>query len=365
MKFICEQAELAKILQITSKALATKSTLPILTGIYLEIHNNILKCLATNLELIIETQLTNFQVIKAGKVVIPGRTFVDIIKHLPARPVELEYITEKNLFNINCDKSSYQLNVLSAEEFPDFSEEEPDELFTIPGTELKEGIKQTIYATITDENRPFLSSILWEVADNKLRLVATDINRLALKDISVNENITKTALVPVRAMKEIASIFDNNLEEPLQIKINDKAIFIKNGAISFASRLVDTKFPKYQQVVPQEFGGSFVCDRSSFIEALERTLLVSSSVKINISDQGMRITSKEPDKGIAYEEVSIDFTGVEMEIGFNVKFLLEFLRSITSEKVIVKYIQEQKPVLMQGQTLNDYLYIVMPLKLAN
>lgn len=364
MKIVCIQDELSRFLQIVVRAIATKTTLPILTGILLEAKENTLKCVATDLEIAIEVNVPNIQIIDSGSVVLSGKTFVDIIKHLPQVPVEIEFDENAKMVSITSRHSVYQIPVLPVEEFPTLPELKSGDKVEVNGEDLKEAIHQTIFATLADDPRPFLSSILWEITPEKIRLIATDVNRLAIKDIQVKSEIQKAALVPVRALREIANIFSGNNGANVDVYITDKMIFIQGSGIKFSSRLVEAQFPRYEQVIPKEFTGNAVIDRSEFIEALERTALVSNSIKINLTGSNMVIHAKEPDKGNCKEEVSIEVNGKDIEIGFNVRFLLDFLRSVHDNKIIFKYVQEQKPAVMQGQENGDYVYIVMPLKLS-
>jgi DNA polymerase III subunit beta len=364
LKIICLQDELARFLQIVSRAIAVKSTLPILTGILIETKEDGLRCVATDLEIAIEVKVPNIQIITPGSVVLPGKTFVEIIKHLPQVPVEIELDENAKMVSITSRNSSYQLPVLPIEEFPALPEFKEGEKVEISGEILKEAIHQTIYATLAEDPRPFLSCILWEISPDRLRLVATDVNRLAIKDLPVKSSINGTALVPVRTLREIANIFGTGSSEELTISLSNKLIFITGSGVTFSSRLVEAQFPRYEQVVPKDFIGNCNVNRSELIAALERTALVSNSIKVNISNKGMIITAKEPDKGRSYEELMADFTGNEIEIGFNVRFLLDFLKSVDSEQILFKYLQDQKPVLMQGQAIDDYIYVVMPLKLS-
>jgi DNA polymerase-3 subunit beta len=363
MKIVCIQDELSRFLQIVVRSIATKTTLPILTGIYLEAKDNTLQCVATDLEIAIEVTVPNIQIITPGSVVLSGKTFVEIIKHLPQIPVEIEFDENAKMVSITSRHSVYQIPVLPVEEFPTLPELKSGDKVEVSGENLKEAIHQTIFATLADDPRPFLSSILWEITSDKIRLIATDVNRLAIKDIPVKSEIQKTALVPVRALREIANIFGNNTAN-VAVYLTDKMIFVQGAGIKFSSRLVEAQFPRYEQVIPKEFTGNAVLDRNQFIEALERTALVSSSIKINMSGSEMVIVAKEPDKGNCKEEVTIELNGKDIEIGFNVRFLLDFLRSVHDSKIIFKYVQEQKPAVMQGQENDDYVYIVMPLKLS-
>jgi DNA polymerase-3 subunit beta len=364
MKILCQQEELAKFLQITSRALATKTTLPILTGILIESKDDHLRCVATDLEISIEVKIPKVQILKPGSLVLPGKTFVEIVRHLPPSVITIEVDETVHMINISSSRSSYQLPLLPVEEFPALPEMKEAGHVLVSGEKIREAVKQTTYATLAEDPRPFLSSVLWEIDTEKLRLVATDINRLAIKDLTLESAIQKNALIPVRALREIANIFGANSEEKLAIEIDEKMLFVKGAGIVFSSRLVEAQFPRYEQVIPKDFSGVLAIKRSEFIEALERTALVSFSVKMAISDGQMIVTAKEPDKGRSYEEIPIELTGPPIEIGFNARFLLDFLKSVDSEQVFFKYTQEQKPALLQGIDQEDYRYVVMPLKLT-
>jgi DNA polymerase-3 subunit beta len=366
MKISCSQEELARYLQIVSHAIASKTTLPILNGILLETRDNALRCLATDLEIAIEVMVPNIQVINPGSLVVPGKTFVEIVKHLPRFNVEIEFDENEKMVSINSKNLSYQLPLLPIEEFPTFPEAKSEEKLEVNGEKLREAIHQTMYATLGEDPRPFVTSILWEISETQMRLVATDVNRLAIKDIPIHGGIHKNALVPVRSLREIAGIFGSNPESILEINITEKLIFIKSSGIKFSSRLIEAQFPRYEQVIPKDFSGNAQMNRNDLIEALERTALVSSSIKVNINvgNSLMIITAKEPDKGHSKEEISIEVSGKEIEMGFNVRYLLDFLKAVDSDQILFKYVQDQKPALVQGEKDHDYQYVVMPLKLS-
>lgn len=364
MKIICLQDELSRFLQIVVRAIATKTTLPILTGIYLEASENTLKCIATDLEIAVEVIVSNVQIIDPGSIVLSGKTFVEIIKHLPSVQVEIEFDENAKMVSITSQHSIYQIPVLPVEEFPTLPDLTALDKVEVKGEDLKAAIHQTIFATLTEDPRPFLSSIQWEISPEKIRMIATDVNRLAIKDIPINSTLQKSVLVPVRALREIANIFSGNNQGNVEIYLTEKMIFIHGEGVKFSSRLVEAQFPRYEQVIPKDFSGSVIVDRIKLIDALERTALVSNSIRLSLSGPGMVINAKEPDKGNCKEEIEIDFMGKEIEIGFNVRFILDFLRSVHEEKIVIKYVHEQKPALMQGQGNEDYVYIVMPLKLS-
>jgi DNA polymerase-3 subunit beta len=364
VKVICNQEELARYLQVAVRAIAVKATLPILTGIYLETKEDCLKCIATDLELAIEVNIPNIQIIQSGAIVLPGKTFVEIVRHLPHVPIEIATSDDTSLVTITSQSSSYQLPIFPVSEYPMIPKTTEGVNFELNGEAIKEAIRQTIYATLSDDPRPYLSSILWEITPGKLRLVATDINRLAIRDINIQGTAQGTALVPVRALREIANIFGGATEEILQVVVNEKNLLINGMGITFSTRLIEAQFPRYEMVIPKEFHGELEIKRDQLISALERTALLSNSIKVAIMVDKIVITAKEPDKGRSYEEINAEINGTTLDIGFNVRFLLDFLKSVDDEIILLKYIHEQKPALLMGKATDDYQYIVMPLKLS-
>jgi DNA polymerase-3 subunit beta len=365
VKVICKQDELARYLQVVVRGIATKATLPILTGIYLETQENYLKCIATDLELAIEVNIPNIQVIQPGAIVLPGKTFVDIIRHLPNNPLEIATNDDTSMVTIASQSSSYQLPVFPVTEYPLIAKADEEMInLTVDGEALKEAIRQTVYATLIDDPRPYLSSVLWEITSEKLRLVATDVNRLAIRDIKVQGSNSCTALVPVRALREIANIFGGTDKNGLKIGITDKNLQVVAFGITFTTRLIEAQFPRYEMVIPKDFKGELEIKRDQLIGALERTALVSNSIKFAVDVDKIVITAKEPDKGRSYEEMKAEINGINIDIGFNVRFLLDFLKTTDSETIVFKYLHEQKPALLSGKNEDEYQYIVMPLKLA-
>lgn len=380
MKVTCSQEELARSLQIAGRGMSAKSTLPILSGMLLETRGDSLTILSTDLELGIEIKVPDTIVSVPGKAVIPGKTLIEIVRHLPPGKVEMSLNEEKGTFSIVSSSSSFQLHTLPVEEFPTLSEsfrdlsqyvnEVNDSKKTLRGgsvlaSDFKEAVRQCVYATSPEDPRPFLSSVLMEMGEERLRMVATDINRLVIRDISYSREgeVEEKILVPVRALKEVANIFGGDPEENIDITIEDRQLFFLGKGLIFSTRLVDAQFPRYEQVIPSEFVGTMQVNRLLLLEALERTSLVDNVVKLNLKKDVVEVFSNEPDLGNAYEEVACSFSGKEMQIGFNARFLMDFLRTVDKEEIIIKISGNMKASLMQGMGSENYRYVVMPMRL--
>ncbi len=378
MKILCSQEELARSLQIAVRAIPTKSTLPILSGLLLETRDDFLFCFGSDLEKGIEVNIPEVTIITPGRVVVSGKTFYDIIRHLPPGRIEMGIDDDGKTFNIKTAHSFFQLNILPAEEYPALPEDVKTiallrenkiemntdfSLFSLPSAFLWEAVKQTVYATAPDDSRPFLSSVLWELSPGSLRLVGTDINRLVLKDLSVKCNFENNILVPVNSMKEMATIFGNDPDEEIDLLLFNRQLYAVGNGVIFYTRLINAQFPRYEQVIPEDYTGEALLNRESFLGALTRSSLIDRAVKLSFSEGKVEIFSYEPDLGQSSEEVACSYNGHPMDIGFNAVFIMEFLRSVAVDDVIFNLSEGMKASVLKTKDSNNYLYVLMPLRL--
>jgi len=378
VKLFCSQEELLRSLQIVTKALSNKNTLPILNGLLLETRDDQLYCIATDLEIGIEVKIPEVTIIAPGKVVIQGKTFFEIIKRLSSGRIELILEEKESLFHIKTPKSFFSLHIMPAKEFPTFTEDykrfknldldqnnqENLSIYSINASLLREAVKQSSYATLPEDPRPFLSSVLAEFSDHCLRLVATDINRLVIKEIKIKGKKKNNALIPIKSLREIAQIFGNDPEEEITILLDQRQLFTMNKGVIISTRLIDSQFPRYEQVIPNEFFGKMKINRHLFLSSLNRSSLLDKAVKLSLSEAGLIISSSEPELGMAYEEINCHYEGEEMEIGFNAQYLMDFLRSIEAEEIEFKLSSGMKASLMKAVNGGEYTYIIMPLRLS-
>jgi DNA polymerase-3 subunit beta len=378
LKVLCSQDELARSLQIAVRAVPTKSTLPILSGLLLETRDDLLFCFGSDLEKGIEVKVPEVTIITPGRVVVSGKTFYDIIRHLPPGRIEMSVDEDGKKFNIKTTHSFFQLNLFSAEEYPALPEDvktiallreektetnEDVSLFSISSAFLWKAVKQTVYATAPEDSRPFLSSILWELSPNSLRLVGTDINRLVLKDLSVKCNFQNNILVPVNSMKEMATIFGNDPDDEIDFLLFNRQLYAVGNGVIFYTRLINAQFPRYEQVIPEDFTGEALLNREAFLSALTRNSLIDRAVKLSFSEGKVKIFSYEPDFGQSSEEVACSYEGKPMDIGFNAVFIMEFLRSVIADDVVFHLSEGMKASVLKTKNSEKYLYVLMPLRL--
>ena len=350
MKLICTQEELVRSLQLAIRVLPNKTSIPALNGVVLETRNDQLFCFGSDLENGIEVKVPGVTIITPGRVILGGRTFFDVIRHLPPGRIEMGSTEDGKTFGIKAANTFFTLNILPAEEYPavpdglrqvylytDEQTEFPDKapLFSIPASVFEEAVRQSIYATAPNDSRPFLSSVLWELKPEALRLVATDINRLVIKDLRINGRSEDSFLVPVKSLKEMATIFGNDPEREISFFLINRQLYAAGNGIIYYTRLINAQFPRYEQVIPESFDGEARFHGTVLISALTRSLLIDKAVKLSFAPDLLTIFASDPELGQFVEEVNCSFTGEPFDIGFNAQYLIDFLKVVGSEDEIV------------------------------
>ncbi|HHU82820.1 MAG TPA: DNA polymerase III subunit beta [Firmicutes bacterium] len=372
MKFLCRQEILLRILHMGTRALAAKTTLPILSGLLLETRENELYCASTDLEIGIEVKIPEVSILEPGRVVVPGKVFYEIIRHLPPGDLEVGTDGEKKALTIKGKNSFFQLHLLPDEEYPLLPERIDEKrakdqgamVFLLPVASFREAVRCTVYATSPEDPRPFLSSVLAEFQPGRLRLVGTDINRLVVKDMAIEGDQEFSTMIPVNSLREMANILANIEEEQFKVFFHQKMLYMTNGDLVFSTRLVDAQYPKYQQVIPEEFDGEIRINRELFLQAVERIALLDLAVKLALSPgKEMEVAAQGPELGSAYENVACAYEGKEVEVGFNSHFLLNFLKTIDHNEVIFKISAGMKASVLTPAGDESYTYVVMPLRM--
>ncbi|HHW12209.1 MAG TPA: DNA polymerase III subunit beta [Firmicutes bacterium] len=376
MKLFCSRDELVRSLQIATRVLPAKTSIPILNGIVLETRDDQLFCFASDLENGIEVKVPEVTIITPGRVVLGGRTFYDVIRHLPSGRIEMG--VEGNSFTIKTASTFFNLNILPAEEYsavPDglkkihlYMEEQTglrgeEILFSLEAPVFEEAVRQSVYATAPNDSRPFLSSILWEYKPDRLRLVATDINRLVVKDLSVNGNSEDSFLVPVKSLREMAAVFGSYPDEEITFFLINRQLYAVAKGILYYTRLINAQFPRYEQVIPESFDGEARFQRTSLLNSLSRSLLIDKAVKLSFEPDRLTIFAMEPELGQFNEEVSCSYQGESFAIGFNAQFIIDFLKAVDDEEIVFKLSAGMKASVLQVKELTTYTYVLMPLRL--
>lgn len=367
MKFLCPQSILSEAIQTVSKAVSTKSTHPILNGILIEASGHEVKLTGNDLSLGIETRFSA-NIVEEGSVVVPAKLFGEIIRKLSPLEVSLE-VTPQLEVRIQCDKSDFKIMGMSDAEFTDLPDVDSKSGIELECGLLKSMIRQTLFATSLDESRPILTGALFEFDKDRLAMVAIDGYRLALRQTFINSELQGKVVVPSKTLNEVAKIISNIADsEKINLLFTDKHILFEFNTVRIVSRLLEGEFIKYAQILPKENKTILKGKTSQILDSLERASLMAresknSSIKLSIKSQKMNILSNV-EIGSVNEEVSIDLSGPELDIGFNPKYLLDALKVIDSEFVVMEFSTNVSPCIMKPADQGNYIYLVLPVRMA-
>lgn len=367
MKLICKQSDLANALNIVQKAISSKTTLPILTGVLLEARNGVLKLTGNDLSIGIEKSI-EATITEEGTTVVSSRIFGDFVRKLPNADVEI--IMENKKLSIQCLKSHIDLVTYDAIEYPELPTITESNGFKISKMLFKNMIRQTIFATSQDETRPILTGSFIEIKNQMISMVAIDGFRVAVKNASLNTNIETKMVVPGKTLNEINKIIgghdDNDL---IDIYVSEKNILFQVDDIKIVSRLLEGEYVKYSQMIPSEHKTRIEINTSDLLHGIERVSLLSregknNSIKLSIKDNLLEISSIV-EIGQANDEIQLKLEGNNLDIGFNPKYLIDALKVIDSEIIYMDFLANISPCIIKPKSDEDYTYLVLPVRIPN
>ena len=371
MKIIFEKDKMIKALNSVTKAVATKTTMPILEGILIQTNNDDIKLTCYDKELGIEYIIKENNVLEQGSTVVNAIMFSEIIRKLPDTNITIS-INDNNLLVIECEGSVYKLATMNPDDFPQLPEINVENSIELEQNTIKDMIRKTIFAISTEENRPVFTGCLFEVKNNKLNVVAVDGFRLAWKSKVLN---TKTndfeAVIPGRTLQEINKILADSFDLiKLGIAKNQGLFEIENCKI--VTRLLDGEFLKYSEVIPKKWETRVRVNKNLISNCFERISLISSSsmekekkypVKLNVEVGKIKISCTNQ-TGDAKEEIFTTTEGQDLEAGFNPKFFLDVFRNIDDEEVYIDFGTSISPSVIRSiEDDGDYQYMILPVRL--
>ncbi len=369
--------ELFEGIQTVGKAVATRSSLPILTHVRIAAKDGKVSMMATDLEMWMEHTLPGVGITEAGAATAPARNFTELLAAMPDADVSVTVEDETNTLHLRCLKANYKLLGLSADEFPLLPQVQEDSRFVIDRETLKDAIRQTIFATSTDETRAILTGVLVVFQGDSLKLVATDTHRLAVRDCPVKEGSgSASAIVPSRAMNELLRIVGNEEGEivvtlsgnQIQFQVDDAS----GSKTTLISRLIDGQFPNYERVIPAQATKTLTVERAPLAAAVKRASIVArdsaSRVVLRTTEDGdkLTITAESGSVGNAYEEVEVARTGDDtpIEIAFNAKYLADVLNVLDTEGLHIELTEPLRPGVIRPTDTADYLCVLMPMQVV-
>jgi|TARA_B110000259_G_scaffold56625_1_gene66817 DNA polymerase-3 subunit beta len=365
MKFSLSREALLKPLQLVVGVVERRQTLPILSNVLLRLEQSRLSMTGTDLEVEIVGVTDIDATGEDGDVTVSARKLVDICRSLPDGAL-VDFSSSDGKATIKSGRSKFTLSTLPANEFPSVDEGEKSVEFMVAGSVLKGLIEATSFAMAQQDVRYYLNGMLWELNDNKLRAVATDGHRMALCDgtcdVSVVEPIT--SIIPRKGIIELSRLLDEN---EVKVAMGSNHIRVTGGDYCFTSKLVDGAYPDYDRVLPKGGDKIVVGDRAELKQAFGRAAILSNEkyrgVRILLSEGSIKMVANNPEQEEAEEEVSVNYSGEDLEIGFNVSYLLDVLSVITGAEVRITLSNSNSSALVEDAADGSAVYVVMPMRL--
>jgi DNA polymerase-3 subunit beta len=367
MKITARSEQLADVLAVAGRGVSTRATVHVLTGILLRAEGDRLAVAATDMELSLRLEL-DATVEEEGAVVVPGRLLVDIARLLPPGEVTLEYRPEEGVAKLTCGPAAYSLNTFAVEDFPRLPELDGDSRFSVDRQAFLDTIAKVGRSASRDESRPVLTGVLVRFEGGTLVMAATDSYRLSVKetDLPTGPGRELEAIVPARALQELARIGGGATSDTIEIGILDNQVVFAVDGITLTARRIDGQFPNYKQLVPESFEAEVELPREEFLDVVRRAALMAqrkSPLRLRFEEGEVTVSAQTQDVGEARESLPIRYAGEPLEIGFNAEFLRDGLESVEDDKVRLKLISPLRPGLIQGEG-DDFLYLIMPIRLA-
>jgi|TARA_E500000178_G_scaffold99728_1_gene99163 DNA polymerase-3 subunit beta len=365
MDFYITKEEVVKSLNLTLGVVEKRQTLPILSNVLFEVDESSLKLTATDLESEISTTSTISNYKSGGKTTAPARKLSDLCRLLPDM-TEIHFFLDGDNLKIETDSGKYNLSTLPSEDFPVFELEDIQSQINISSQNLKTLISKTAFAMGNQDWRHYLNGLFLLIDDKTITTVATDAHRLAMASSILNEAISDSTngIVPRKSINEIGKLVGDGSENAL-INLGQTSIAVNISGTTFVSKLIEGKFPDYEQVIPSGESSLLIVDRKKLSESLSRVSVLSSEkykgIRIITNKNSLNISANNPEKEQGEENLTCEYDGEEVDIAFNVNYLQEILSTLDSEKIEINFFGSDKSCLITDPNSDDLKYVVMPL----
>jgi DNA polymerase-3 subunit beta len=369
MKFTITREKLQEGLIAVAASVPTKTTLPVLSNILVEASKDGIRLSGTDLDIAVTTTVPA-EVDVEGSVTLPAKKLVEIVRELPSAAVRVTGAGEQRV-NLECGRSRFKLLGIPRDEFPSFPPVRFDDAWTVTSGDLQKLITHVAFAASTEESRPILNGVLWELRKDHMRMVATNGHRLARMDVAVGGGRANADfIVPPKALEQIRRLF--GAADETQIAKSENHLGFKSGETMVFTRLIEGPYPNYEQVIPRDNDRVAVVDKQAFASALRRVGVVASDqthrVRLGFSGGALKFTVSTPDLGEASDEMAVTYEGEALDIGFNATYLLEILKYMPTDEVRISMKAPERAATLEPSGWDDpasYLCLVMPLRLVD
>ncbi len=353
-------------IQIVQRAVSSKSTLPILTGIYLEaVKDKGLRLIANNLEMGIEYWV-KADIKEEGAIVLPAAQLTNIIRELPSAEIFFEADLDHYQVNLRCLKSEFNIKGYQADEFPQLPEVDIAEKFVFKGENFKDMLEEVKFSVSTDQTQPSLTGGLMVINEKNINMVTTNTYRLAYSWFENKTDYTQEIefILPGTSLNELSHLIEDDGE--LELMVGDSYVRFNFNEVVFISRLIEGKFPNYRQVIPGEYKTRVKVDREELLKAVRRVSLIarldSNVISVEANKDEMHIKSINSEHGDAHEILEIEIEGSVQNIDIDAGYLIDVLKILKDEVVILELIGPLNPLTIKKSNKDDYIYLIMPVR---
>jgi DNA polymerase-3 subunit beta len=370
MNFTITRQNLHTGLAAVSASIPTKTTLPVLSNILFEASEGGVWMSGTDLDVAVRIHVPA-DVTEEGSLTAPGKKLQEIVRELPDQPVGIS--TRGDQIELKCGRSHFKLNGLPADEFPALPEVPFGDGWSVEGRHLHSLIHHASFAVSTEESRPILNGVLWELRDGEMRMVATNGHRLARMTVPAGSTEATSAefIVPPGALQQVQRLFG---DDGVEVARGGNHLGFRSGQTEVYTRLIEGTYPNYEQVIPKDNDRFALVDKKLLESAVRRMAVVASDqthrIRLNFQESAVQLSVLTPDLGEGHDELELHFEGEPLEIGFNANYLLEVLRYMPTDEIKLGFKAPERaatvePVAGEGDEKPDYLCLVMPLRLLD
>lgn len=359
MRIRAERDDLADVLVRAGRAIGTRSPLAIVQGLLLEVEGKALRVTGTDLDVTIRTDL-EVEVLAEGRTVVPARLAAEAVRKLPPGAVVVE--AGEGEVEITGGGPKFRFRELLVDDFPKIAEPDLEGAVEVDGAAFGDALAQVAVAASTDDARPILTGVFFESESGRLRMVATDSYRLAVRDLpAVQADLS--GLVPVRALRELRRTIG---ADRLKIAIGAREATFQSERGVLTARLIEGTFPNYRQLIPESYPHRLTVDRDALLEAIDRASLVAEDhipIRMTVQEGGVELSVSRQDVGGETEYVAAEYQGEEMTIAFNSRYLNDGVGAVDAEQVVLDMLDPLKPGVIRGAGTEEFLYLLMPVRL--
>ncbi|MCT3208915.1 DNA polymerase III subunit beta [Limosilactobacillus reuteri] len=378
MNFTINRSAFISQLNNVLRAISSKTTIPILTGLKMVVNEDNIVLTGSNSDITIESVISandtnnDLTIEDTGAIVLPARFFSDIVKKLPDKKVTIE-VTSGFQADITSGSAKFQINGQDAENFPHLPEIETNKSVTLPNDILKEVIRQTVIAVSKQESRPILAGVHMTLKDGILTAVATDSHRLAQRKVvleNIDNGIDFDVIIPGKSMEELSGMI-SDVHEDVQMQVTENQVLFIFGNTHFYSRLLEGNYPETSQLIPQTADTTVELEAGTFLSSIERASLLSHEsrndvVKLSLkpSENLVRISGDSPDIGTVEEEVVTSvLDGNDLEISFNPNYMKDALRSFGQATIKISFTSPLRPfTLVPTEDQENFVHLITPVR---